>query len=225
MAASAAVYLEVGAKRIFAGAVEWPGWCRSARNEDEALAALLAYATRYAAAVAGSGGDFKPTARLTVAESFMGGAGTDFGVSSIAPAADDRPLTPAELGRQSRLLEAAWDAFDRAWRRAHQARAELRKGPRGGGRDLTAIREHVLGAEEGYLAKLGSRAPRLASDETGERMAAVRELALATLAQRATGKPIGVPSRTERLWLPRYFVRRSAWHALDHAWEIEDRSA
>jgi len=25
-------------------------------------------------------------------------------------------------------------------------------------------------------------------------------------------------------WLPRYAARRIAWHALDHAWEIEDRS-
>jgi hypothetical protein len=25
------------------------------------------------------------------------------------------------------------------------------------------------------------------------------------------------------LWTPRYFVRRSAWHTVDHLWEIEDR--
>jgi hypothetical protein len=25
-------------------------------------------------------------------------------------------------------------------------------------------------------------------------------------------------------WPPRYAARRIAWHALDHAWEIEDRS-
>ena len=27
-------YLEVGAKRVFAGALDWPGWCRSARREE-----------------------------------------------------------------------------------------------------------------------------------------------------------------------------------------------
>ena len=28
----------------------------------------------------------------------------------------------------------------------------------------------------------------------------------------------------ERGWPQRYAARRIAWHALDHAWEIEDRS-
>jgi hypothetical protein len=38
------------------------------------------------------------------------------------------------------------------------------------------------------------------------------------------GKPVADPRQTKRPWSPRFFVRRSAWHALDHAWEIEDRS-
>jgi hypothetical protein len=29
--------------------------------------------------------------------------------------------------------------------------------------------------------------------------------------------------RGGKLWAPRYFARRVAWHMLDHAWEIEDR--
>ena len=35
-----------------------------------------------------------------------------------------------------------------------------------------------------------------------------------------------VPARGPRggvRWPARYFVRRLAWHILDHAWEIEDR--
>jgi hypothetical protein len=28
----------------------------------------------------------------------------------------------------------------------------------------------------------------------------------------------------EKRWPPRYVARRMAWHLLDHAWEIEDRS-
>ena len=55
-------------------------------------------------------------------------------------------------------------------------------------------------------------------------MVAMRETALAALEARAGGKPIDDPRQTKRLWSPRYTVRRSAWHALDHAWEIEDRS-
>jgi hypothetical protein len=40
---------------------------------------------------------------------------------------------------------------------------------------------------------------------------------------RAAGEPLPVPNKVRRPWEPRYAVRRSAWHALDHAWEIEDR--
>ena len=36
-------YLEVGAKRVFAGALDWPGWCRSSRHERDALEALLGW--------------------------------------------------------------------------------------------------------------------------------------------------------------------------------------
>ena len=221
---SLAVYLEIGAKRTFAGAVEWPGWCRSGRGEAEAIAALLAYAPRYARVVE-SARLTAPAARdLDVVERLTGGAGTDFGAPSVAPEADQRPLDAAELDRQSRLLVASWQAFDIAWSEADEASVELSKGPRGGGRDLPKMQMHVLEAEEAYLTRLGSRLPRMPGAAVAERMTAVRETALATLSARARGAPIADPSSVERLWAPRYFVRRSAWHALDHAWEIEDRS-
>jgi hypothetical protein len=41
------VYLEIGKKKTFAGALEWPGWCRSGRDEKSALQALLDYGPRY----------------------------------------------------------------------------------------------------------------------------------------------------------------------------------
>jgi hypothetical protein len=40
----------------------------------------------------------------------------------------------------------------------------------------------------------------------------------------ATREPL--PEKGPRggiIWPARYFVRRTAWHVLDHAWEIEDR--
>jgi hypothetical protein len=40
------IYLEVGSKRVFAVAMERPGWCRSGRDEDAALKALVAYGPR-----------------------------------------------------------------------------------------------------------------------------------------------------------------------------------
>jgi hypothetical protein len=45
------VYLEVGKKRTFACAVEWPGWARGGRSEAEALEQLLVYGDRYRAAL------------------------------------------------------------------------------------------------------------------------------------------------------------------------------
>src|SRR5204862_421076 len=42
------VYLETGTKRVFACALDWPGWCRSAKNAGEALDQLAAYTPRYA---------------------------------------------------------------------------------------------------------------------------------------------------------------------------------
>ena len=41
------VYLEIGKKKTFAGAVDWPGWCRSGRDEESALQALFEYGPRY----------------------------------------------------------------------------------------------------------------------------------------------------------------------------------
>jgi hypothetical protein len=219
------VYLEVTPKRTFAGAVEWPGWCRSGKTPDEALEALVVYADRYARAIARAKLGFvhpNDVADLEVVERLVGNATTEFGAPGVAPMADERPLRPAELKRQSHLLEASWKAFDAAWTKANKAKVELRKGPRGGGRDLPKMQDHVMGAEEGYLGALGSRPPR--GRASVALMAAIRETALKALAARARNRPLADPRQTKRPWSPRFYVRRSAWHALDHAWEIEDRS-
>ena len=219
------VYLEVTRKRSFAGAVEWPGWCRSGKTADDALEALVAYADRYARAIAHARLGFvrpKEVADLDVVERLTGNATTEFGAPGVPPKADQRRLKAAELKRQSRLLEASWKTFDAAWTKASNGKVELSKGPRGGGRDLPKMRDHVMGAEEGYLGALGSRPPR--GRASAELMAAIRETALAALAARAQNKPVADPRQTKRPWSPRFYARRSAWHALDHAWEIEDRS-
>jgi hypothetical protein len=39
-----AVFLEVTPKQTVASALDWPGWCRAAREEDAALQALASYA-------------------------------------------------------------------------------------------------------------------------------------------------------------------------------------
>jgi hypothetical protein len=209
------VFIERGAKRVFAGAIEWPGWCRSGRTEEAALEALLAYGPRYAEALGRRRLGFVAPANvgdLRVVERRTGNATTDFGAPAIAPQADDRPIDAKEAKRLATIMEACWSALDRAAAAADGH--ALRTGPRGGGRQLAKIVAHVADAESAYRSKLGARPAE------GDARAAT----LAAFASRARGEP---PERTPRsgvLWSPRYFVRRAAWHVLDHAWEIEDRS-
>jgi hypothetical protein len=218
-------YTELGSKRVFAGALVWPGWCRSARAEPEALDALFAYAPRFAQALEGTGLRFAAPTRaedLEVIERLEGTPTTDFGAPDVAPADDVRPVAPVELDRLCTILEACWGALDRA---ASSARGtELRKGPRGGGRQLEAIVAHVLGAESSYLGRLAAPKPAVDPADLDASAAEIRRSTLAALRRAVTeGLPASGP-RGGKIWLPRYFVRRDAWHMLDHAWEIEDRS-
>ena len=213
------IYVEIAPKRTFAGALDWPGWARSGRTEADALAALAAYAPRYAAVVGGSAGFDEPSdpSAFEIAERLSGGAATEFGVPGAVPTADEGPLHADELERQLALLKAAWSALDRAASEAHGA--TLRKGPRGGGRTLPKILEHVFSAEVSYLSSLGARYGGAPED-----MDELRGLGREAVTAAARYEPIGNPSAVKKRWPPRYFVRRSAWHILDHAWEIEDRA-
>lgn len=202
------VYLELGTKRVFACAYEFPGLCRSARYEDMALAALVSAVPRYAT-VAKTAGSPPPTDALEVIERVAGSVSTDFGVPGTITSRDREPLTAAETRRVLALVAAAWTILDHT---AAGAPQELTKGPRGGGRDRDKIVDHVLGAEVGYVAQLGVRGRKqpLLNDKNG--VAGHRAAILEALA-----------GTKETAWPPRYAARRIAWHALDHAWEIEDR--
>lgn len=216
------VYLEVGKKRTIAGAIDWPGWCRAGRDEQSALQALFEAAPRYAQVVRSARLGFhtpdNPDA-LVVVERLKGTTTTDFGAPDQAPASDDAPIDEQELRRLQAILRASWRALDRTVERA-EGKA-LRKGPRGGGRVLDKIVEHVRDSEASYLSALGGKAPSAeAGQPTHEDL---RNVVLSTLAAAAHGD---IPERGPRggkRWLPRYFVRRAAWHVLDHVWEIEDR--
>src|SRR4029079_11731546 len=220
---SLAIVLERGDKRVFAIARDWPGWSRSGKGDDEAIEALLAYAPRYRDVLRGAkvsplppGTDAAPE----VVERHAGGSGTDYGVPGVPATNDGKPLTRAELRRHRAILQAAWKTFDAAARRAKGR--TLSVGPRGGGRTLAKMVGHVLEAEVAYLGQLGSRHAKPAAGE-GE-MALVRREARATLDAVAPGEPLPNPRNTQKPSAPRYFARRSAWHALDHAWELEDRT-
>ncbi|HEX9410412.1 MAG TPA: hypothetical protein VF986_01765 [Actinomycetota bacterium] len=219
------VYLEVGNKRVFAGAIEWPGWCRSGKSEEASLDALAAYAPRYATALRGTKLGFPPgdATAFQVLERLEGDASTDFGAPGKAPAADERPVDDVEFGRMQAILRACWRSLDGA---AEAAEGKvLTKGPRGGGRDLDKILRHVLEADAGYLGRIGAKyGPNEGRDPTKE-LVRIRPFILGALSAVACGEPVRTGPRGGVRWTARYFVRRSAWHVLDHAWEIEDRAA
>jgi hypothetical protein len=219
-----ATYLEVGAKRVFAGAVDWPGWCRAGRDDAAALQALFDYGPRYATVVKSARLSFQAPddpAALKVRERLKGNATTDFGAPDIAPAADRKPFDEAEARRLLAVLRACWRAFDKA-AEAAQGR-DLRKGPRGGGRDVDAIAAHVLGAEESYLRQIGWKLKSDEAEDYEARAARLRREVERALQAGARGELPERGPRGGKLWTPRYFARRAAWHVLDHAWEIEDR--
>jgi hypothetical protein len=220
-----AVYVEPGTKRTFAGAIDWAGWSRSGKTEAEAVEALLAYADRYRAVLAASSVAGFPAATdgwaVDVVERVPGSSGTDFGVPSHPPSADGTTLEPAGAARLVAILEASWAAFDAAVEAARGH--ELRLGPRGGGRDLDKIVAHVREADASYLVSLGIRAPKVPDADDAVKEAAVRKRAGEVLAAIAAGEPLEDANRVSKPWTPRYYVRRAAWHALDHAWEVEDR--
>lgn len=152
------VYLEVTPRRTFAAARDWPGWCRSGRTEELALAALADYLPRYAAVAAVASLDVPAAAadRLDVVERLTGSMSTEYGAPGAVGAGEGDPLTAAAAARQAALVAAAWTVLDRV---AAGAPAELHKGPRGGGRDRDQVVEHVLSAEAAYARKIGVRLP------------------------------------------------------------------
>ena len=214
------VYIEAGTRRVFAAALDWPGWARSGRDERAALEALLASAPRYGQVVSHARLGFvapREMADLRVTERLPGDATTDFGAPGAVPKRDTMPVSDADLRRLLAIIGAAWRAFDDAARRARGKL--LATGPRGGGRALDAIATHVREAEAGYLAALGWK---LAAGATAEASrAAVRDGLAASVRGEIPAKGPRGGARTR----PRVFARRLAWHALDHAWEIEDRQA
>ena len=204
------VYLEVGGKRVFASAADWPGWSRMGKDEAGALASLAAYAPRYVPVAKLARIEF-PKGKLDfdVVERSTGNATTDYGAPGVSTKDETKPLTKAQTERVVSLVEACWKYLDQVRAKSPQS---LRKGPRGGGRDRDAMFDHVLGAEMEYAKRIGTRLKQ----PDGKDAAAVKAFRKAIL------DSFGNPNREEK-WPVAYAARRTAWHALDHAWEMEDR--
>ena len=202
------IYLEQGRTKVFANALDWPGWSRWAKTDEAAIDELLSYAERYAVVAVRAGVRFPVSHDAAVVERVPGDTTTDFGAPSTPSSLDGDALAPKALATQVALVRASWDLLDDVVASAPEM---LRKGPRGGGRDRDAVVDHVREAERAYARKLGVRHPpyKSAADVSAMR----DDLTAALLAGAAEGP-----------WSPAYAMRRIAWHVLDHAWEIEDKS-
>lgn len=217
MADATRVLLELGpkGKKVAAVAPDWPGLERGGKSEDAALERLLAYLPRYApvAKLAGMEGAFATVTNVEVVERYPGTGSTDFwGISFAFSDIDRQEVSGDELARELTLMQACWGFFDDVRSRVS---AELRKGPRGGGRDRDRIVQHTFGTEQDWAPKLGPKteAPML----TEESLASHRDAycdAIRTLHAR------GEMART---WPLRFLIRHTAYHTLDHTWEMEDR--
>lgn len=218
------VYLETGSKRTMACALEWPGWSRGGASEEAALLALYTYGLRYSIAVEGAQADFSipsGASDFIIVERLKGDSGTDYGVPAKVPDWDLQPVTTPELERLESLLISIWHSFDRTVLAAKGK--ELRKGPRGGGRELEQIVRHVMESEGGYLANLGVKHRLEAGKDAQEEHQRLRQASLEGLYRSRRGELPEYGPRGGKRWKPRQYIRRVAWHALDHAWEIEDR--
>ena len=204
-------------KRVFQWGVDWPGWCRSGKTELEAIDRLVAAGRalqrRHRPGRLRTADRQRP--RPVRRGQHPGWPGDPVrGPGAFGPVG--RAPDDAEgADRLARLVEATWLVFDEI---AAGAPAELRKGPRGGGRDRDKMVEHVLLAEHAYARNMGLKLPTPDPADPAS-IGVVRQAIAAVLREPSDGSPI-----EGRKWNCRYAARRVAWHALDHAWEMEDRS-
>ncbi len=207
------IYVELAEKKAIAWSLEWPGWCRIRKDETGAVQALIDTEERYRLIARRAGLEFAP-GDLVVVERLQGDANTAWGVPSVLAVADSMPVDEETAGRRVALLRAAWVVLEEV---AATAPMELRKGPRGGGRDRDEIWRHVIEAERAYARKIGVRHKPFEGNDAGA-LHAMREEIAAVLSKSSSGEPL-----VSGGWNASYTVRRMAWHVVDHIWEIEDR--
>ena len=218
MADAIRVMLEIGpkGKKVAAVAPDWPGLERGAKTGEAASERLLSYLPRYAkvARLAGMDAEFAAITTVDVVEQYPGTGSTDFwGISFAFSGIDRQDMSSEELERELTLMRACWAFFDDVRSRVS---TEMRKGPRGGGRDRDQIVRHTVSTERDWAKKLGVQTPQGAM-LTDEGLKAHRDAYCdAIRAFHAQGK-------MARTWPPRYLIRHTAYHTLDHAWEMEDK--
>lgn len=213
------VMVELGRKKAVAvaSAFDWPGWDRSGKSEEEALKVLAAYRPRYAkvAKLAGLADELRAAGEMAVVERLEGTGMTDFyGLSARSAGPEQQPISDAACERKIALLRASWTYFDDV---ASRVSAELRKGPRGGGRDRDKIVYHANGAEiQEFAKKVGVITPPDAWRRRDD-LRAHRDAFCAAI------RDYNARGASARTWTVQFVIRRCAYHMLDHAWEMEDR--
>jgi hypothetical protein len=207
------IYLELGSQKVAACALDWPGWCRFGKTEELAQQTLIDTAPRYRLIAQRAGLDF-PLGDLVVVERVTGDMTTNFGAPSIVTTTDTRPVDAATAKRGVALLRASWALLEEA---IAASSAELRKGPRGGGRDRDKIASHVIESERSYARMIGIRHKPFSPDDLAA-LRALREDIAKVLSKPSDGTPLRSGG-----WPAAYALRRITWHVIDHIWEIEDR--
>jgi hypothetical protein len=206
-------------KRSVAISIDWLGWERGAKTAEVALEALESYRERYRpiASLAGMANDFDSAGPLDVVEEKVGPGSTDFwGISFSPAAAEHGPMAEAELERGITLLRACWRYFDDV---AARVSSEMRPGPRGGGRSRDEIIRHAIRVEsEDFARRVGLRLPEGAA-LTPDGLRSYRDDYIEAMRAYNAGEVTG----HMLTWTLPFLIRHSAYHALDHAWEMEDK--
>ncbi len=220
MANQIRVVLETGpkGKKVVAVAPDWPGLARGAKTGEAAVERLRSYLPRYApvAQLAGMDAAFSATIAgpLDLVEQYPGTGSTDFwGISYAFSSIDQQAMSHDALEREMTLMRASWAFFDDVRSRVS---AELQKGPRGGGRDRDQIVRHTLAAERDWSPKPGERTP-LDEMLTDEGLNAHRDAYCSAI------RALHSEGKMASKWPLRYLIRHTAFHTLDHAWEMEDK--
>lgn len=215
------VTLEIGpkGKKVVAVAPDWPGLERGATTGEAAIERLLSYVPRYATVtmLAGMEAAFENIKNIDVVERYPGTGSTDFwGISFAFSSIDKQGMSGEGLERDLTLMRACWAFFDDV--RSHVS-AEMQRGPRGGGRDRDRIVRHTFAAELDWAKKIGVHTP-LDAMLTGEGLDAHRDAYCHAIRDyHAQGKLAGKMAK----WPLRFLIRHTAYHTLDHAWEMEDK--
>jgi hypothetical protein len=213
------VALEIGpkGKKVVAWAPDWPGLSRGAKTADLALERLVTYVPRYVpvATLAGMDETFSTDVVPNVVDEYVGTGSTDYwGISFGYSEIDRAPMSDAALEHDLTLMQATWAYFDQV---RTQVSDELRKGPRGGGRDRDDLVRHVIGAEYDMAWKVGIPAMETGAWRDDGNLRAYRESYVAAIRQYHAEGKMG------RKWPLHFLIRHTAFHTLDHTWEMEDR--